>query len=80
MAEVAKSATAQSAVDSAADALNTAIKGLAKAPATEAPTEAPATEPVPEEEGCGSVIGGAAVVVAAVAALGMGVSFKKRED
>ena len=80
MAEVAKSATAQSAVDSAVDALNTAIKGLAKAPATEAPTEAPATEPVPEEEGCGSVIGGAAVVVAAVAAIGMGVSFKKRED
>lgn len=51
-------------------------------PVTEAPTdsgtEAP-TEPA-EEGGCGGIIGGAVVVVAAVAAIGAGIAFKKKED
>ena len=47
-----------------------------EAPSEEAPNDA---EPV-EESGCGGIIGGAAVVVAAVAAIGVGISIKKRED
>lgn len=46
---------------------------------TQKPTEAPkATEPA-KEGGCGGVIGGAAVVLAAVIALGTGVSLKKKD-
>ena len=79
----------QNTIDSAVSALKKAQKELVEkttssqlegvetgAPETEAPaTEAPATE-----GGCGSVIGGAAVVLTAVVALGMGVSLKKKED
>lgn len=55
------------------------------APETQAPTEAPkteapATEAPVEEGGCGGIIGGAVVVVAAVAAIGAGIAFKKKED
>ena len=72
----------QAAVDAATAALNAAVAALVEAPAPEAPviskpeTNAPATE----EEGCGGIIGGAAVVLTAVVALGAGVSFKKKED
>ncbi len=38
-----------------------------------------ANEPT-EEKGCGSVLGGAAVVLLAVMAVGTGISFKKKED
>ena len=41
-------------------------------------TDATATDAV-EESGCGSVIGGAAVVLVAVTALGMGAALKKRD-
>ena len=47
-------------------------------PSTDAPSEGD-TQPV-EESGCGSVIGGAAVVMVAVAALGAGLALKKKED
>lgn len=53
---------------------------------TEAPTQAPTstvapvTEPVEEEGGCGGVIGGAAVALVAVAAIGAGIVLKKKED
>ncbi len=73
MLVVAKSATtssSQAAVDQAETALTRAVAGLVTAPA-EAPVE---------EEGCGSVLSGAAVALVAVLALGAGVSFKKKED
>ena len=80
MAEVAKTATTQGAVNSAKVALESAMKGLVveKAePAVE--DENQATEPA-VEEGCGSVIGGSAVAIAAVLTLGACVSFKKKEN
>lgn len=48
-------------------------------PATAAP-EASDDEVATEEGGCGSVIGGAAIALTAVIALGAGVSLKKKED
>ncbi len=74
MLAVAKSASAassQETVDQAQTALDRAVAGLVAAPAPEAPVE---------ESGCGSVIGGAAVALVAVVALGAGVTFKKKED
>lgn len=48
---------------------------------TNAPTSTVApTEPAEEEGGCGSVIGGAAVALVAVAAIGAGLVLKKKED
>ena len=80
IAKSAKISGGQITVDGAAKALEESIAAL-KAPAAEqTPTDKP-TEPAPvEKEGCGSVIGGAAVVLTAVLALGAGVSFKKKED
>ncbi len=84
-AKKAKLAATQAEVDAAIAALNGAVASLVKAPAeSDAPAaddkdDTNATEPA-EEEGCGSVIGGAAVILTAVLALGAGVSFKKKED
>ena len=38
------------------------------------------TDPTDNDGGCGSIIGGAAVVLVAAAAIGIGVTFKKKED
>lgn len=85
MAKAAKAATSQEAVDSATSSLNTAksnlkqvVKEEVKAPEADA-TDPAVTEPS-DEEGCGGIVGGAAVVMAAVIALGAGISFKKKED
>lgn len=84
MAKAAKTATSQATVDSAVSALVSATVNLTKvkveadAPATDAPNT-DATEPA-TDDGCGGVVGGAAVVLAAVIALGAGISFKKKED
>ena len=80
-AKSAKALGDQAAIDAATTALNAAVAALAKAPAPEAPviSKPAVTEPA-AEEGCGGVIGGAAVVLTAVVALGAGVSFKKKED
>ncbi len=73
VANAAKASDSQSAVDQAQVALDRAIAGLVAAPVVE--------EPAPvEEDGCGSAIGGAAVALVAVLALGAGVTFKKKED
>lgn len=81
MAKIAKRSMSQATVDSAAAALNGAIAGLVKAPVeTEKAPATDATEPVADDKGCGSVIGGAAVLLTAVLALGAGISFKKKED
>ncbi len=82
MAEAALTAKDQATVNSAKSALALAQINLEKVAAKEEPKDdkPAATEPAGEEEGCGSVIGGAAVVLTAVLALGAGVSFKKKED
>ncbi len=77
-AKAAKTATEQDAITAAANALNINAAGLVKkvaAPVVDTPA---ATEPA--EDGCASVLGGTAVVLTAVLALGAGVSFKKKED
>ena len=86
-AKQAKLATAQADVDAAIAALNGAMDNLVKAPVE---SDTPAADNkddnatdnsgATEKEGCGSVIGGAAVILTAVLALGAGVSFKKKED
>lgn len=52
------------------------------APTEPAPTEPEPTEPEVEEEsgGCGGIIGGAAIAVTAVLAIGAGISLKKKEN
>ena len=87
-AKAALKAEAQADVDAAVAALAAAKAALEEKPApvvpddddetepTEKPTEKP-TEPV-EQEGCGGVIGAAAVVITAV--LGLGVTVLKKKD
>ena len=83
-AKTAKNADNQSAIDVATEALNKAIAGLVKV-ADEAVT--PTVKPVApesdeaeaEEKGCGSVIGGVAVMLTSIIALA-GVTFMKKED
>jgi hypothetical protein len=74
-AEAAKNAPTQSAVTSAKAALDNAIARLEKVEVAPAPQT-----PVAEEKGCGSVVGGSAIALIAVLALGAGVAFKKKED
>ena len=80
LAIMAKEATTQKAVDEAVAGLESAIKSL-KAPVVEneAPTVENETSDTTTESGCGSVIGGVAVVFTAMIALA-GISLKKKED
>ena len=75
-AESALTANTQIAVNTARTAVSNAVLQLIEIPAE---PQNDATEPV-DEKGCGSVVGGAAIVMVAVLALGAGVTFKKKED
>ena len=80
IAETAKTAEDQASVNAARSALSAAMINL-----TLAPTEAPKADvdvntDTAEDDGCGSVVGTAAIALVAVMALGAGVSFKKKED
>lgn len=80
IAEAAKNAETQADVNSARSALNLAMINLKKV-AVKAPVADTKVDTSAEaEDGCGSVIGGAAVAFAAVVAFGAGISFKKKED
>lgn len=80
-AEAAKTSDQQVMVNSAVAALENATLRLKTVKVEEKPEankpEAPATT---DETGCGSVVTGSAIAIAAVLALGAGVAFKKKED
>ena len=78
-AESALTSESQIVVNGARTSIANAIAALVEV--VETPAEEP-NEPVEpsEEKGCGGVVGGAAIVMVAVLALGAGVSFKKKED
>ncbi len=86
MAKSTKLADDQAEVDAAVAALEGAIASLVKAPVVEETPDddkkddANTDDATEEESGCGSVVGGAAVLAVAVLALGAGVTFKKKED
>ena len=83
MAKAAKIADNQAEVDAAVAALESATNALVKAPVVE-------TKPVVDnndasddeatDDGCGGVVGTAAVIAIAVFSLGAGITFKKKED
>ena len=77
-----KNALNQARIDQAVAGLDAAIAGLKAPVVEEAPVVDTNTDKTPEkeEDGCGSVVGGAAVIAVAIMALGAGVSFKKKED
>ena len=76
----------QNRVDQVIAGLRIALDSLVKVKVeAEKPEQTPvdtpeATEPANKEGGCGSVLSGVAVVMAAVIALGTGVALKKKED
>ena len=96
VAKAAKLVADQTVIDEAVELLKLAVEALEKAPEqddeneTDAPAKPDATEEataptdgsttVEKEGGCGGAIGGAAVILAAVAALGAGITFRKKED
>ena len=80
MAEIAVNATSQGSVNAARISLEGAIRSLVKAEPVVENETVTVTEPVAEESGCGSVIGGAAVALVAVAAIGACTVLKKKED
>lgn len=82
-AKRAKIGKTQEEVDAIVKTLEDAIAALAKAPVANDDADVskkPEADDETKDEGCGSVIGGAAVILTAVLALGAGVSFKKKED
>ena len=82
-AKRAKIGKTQEEVDAIVKTLEDAIAALAKAPVADDDADVskkPEADDETKDEGCGSVIGGAAVILTAVLALGAGVSFKKKED
>ena len=77
------SAMTQSRIDQAVSGIDTAIAGL-KAPIVKdepvVDNNDNTTKDEATDDGCGGVVGGAAVIALAVLALGAGVTFKKKED